>query len=77
MPGFIDVHAHGYDGVRVGMNADRYPLRRGVPTAVDAGSAGYATFPNFRKYILNSSMTRIVALINFGAMGTAIGPGSL
>src|SRR6266699_3773478 len=61
-PGFIDVHAHCYDGVGVGMNADRYCLTRGVTTAVDAGSAGYATFPNFRKYILNTSTTRIVAL---------------
>jgi dihydroorotase len=76
-PGFIDVHAHCYDGVGVGMNADRYCLTRGVTTAVDAGSAGYATFPNFRKYILNTSTTRIVALVNIGAIGTAMGPGSL
>jgi len=76
-PGFIDVHAHCYDGVGIGMNADRYCLTRGVTTAVDAGSAGYATFPNFRKYILNTSTTRIVALVNIGAIGTAMGPGSL
>jgi dihydroorotase len=76
-PGFIDVHAHCYDGVGVGMNADRYCLTRGVTTAVDAGSPGYATFPNFRKYILNTSTTRIVALVNIGAIGTAMGPGSL
>ena len=76
-PGFIDVHAHCYDGVGLGMNADRYCLTRGVTTAVDAGSAGYATFPNFRKYILNTSTTRIVALVNIGAIGTAMGPGSL
>jgi dihydroorotase len=44
---------------------------------VDAGSAGYATFPNFRKYIINTSTTRIVALVNIGAMGTAVTPGSL
>src|SRR2546430_15979274 len=76
-PGFIDVHAHCYDGVGLGMNADRYCLTRGVTTAVDAGSAGYTTFPNFRKYILNTSTTRIVALVNIGAIGTAMGPGSL
>jgi dihydroorotase len=76
-PGFIDVHAHCYDGVGVGMNADRYCLTRGVTTVVDAGSAGYATFSNFRKYILNASTTRIVALVNIGAIGTAMGPGSL
>ncbi len=76
-PGFIDIHAHCYDGVGSGMNADRYCLTRGVTTVVDAGSAGYATFPNFRKYILNTSTTRIVALVHIGAIGTAIGPGSL
>jgi len=76
-PGFIDIHAHCFDGVGVGMNADRYCLTRGVTTVVDAGSAGYTTFPNFRKYIINASTTRIVALVNIGAIGTAIGPGSL
>src|ERR1700682_971935 len=75
--GFIDIHAHCFDGVGVGMNADRYCLTRGVTTVVDAGSAGYTTFPNFRKYIINASTTRIVALVNIGAIGTAIGPGSL
>src|ERR1700737_1549889 len=50
---------------------------RGVTTVVDAGSAGYTTFPNFRKYIINASTTRIVALVNIGAIGAAMGPGSL
>src|SRR5438270_7912991 len=76
-PGFIDIHAHCYDGVGIGVNADRYCLTRGVTTAVDAGSAGYATFPNFRKYVINLSTTRIVALVNIGAIGTAMTPGSL
>jgi dihydroorotase len=76
-PGFIDLHAHCFDGVGPGMNADHFCLSRGVTTVVDAGSAGYATFPNFRKYIINTSATRIVALVNIGAMGTAVTPGSL
>ena len=76
-PGFIDLHAHCFDGVGPGMNADHFCLSRGVTTVVDAGSAGYATFPNFRKYIINTSTTRIVALVNIGAMGTAVTPGSL
>ncbi len=46
-PGFIDLHAHCFDGIGVGMNADRYCLGRGVSTVVDAGSAGYATLPIF------------------------------
>src|SRR5216683_6832351 len=55
-PGFIDMHAHCYDGIGNGMNADRNCLGRGVTTVVDAGSAGYATFPNFRKNVINTSL---------------------
>src|SRR6202158_896004 len=67
-PGFIDIHAHCFDGVGIGMNADRYCLTRGVTTVVDAGSAGYTTFPNFRKDTINSPTTRIVALVNLGGI---------
>src|SRR6202163_2306990 len=62
-PGFIDIHAHCFDGVGVGMNADRYCLTRGVTTVVDAGSAGYTTFPNFRKYIIKASPTKNVSSV--------------
>jgi dihydroorotase len=76
-PGFIDMHAHCYDGVSIGMNADRYCLGRGVTSVVDAGSSGYATFPNFRKYIINTSTTRIVALVHISPVGTIIFDGGL
>lgn len=76
-PGFIDMHAHCYDGVSIGMNADRYCLGRGVTTVLDAGSAGFATFPNFRKYIINASTTRIAALIHISPIGTIMYEGGL
>ncbi len=76
-PGFIDMHAHCYDGVSIGMNADRYCLGRGVTSVVDAGSSGYATFPNFRKYIINTSTTRIVALVHISPVGTILFDGGL
>ena len=76
-PGFIDMHAHCYDGVSIGMNADRNCLGRGVTTVLDAGSAGYATFPNFRKYIINTSTTRIVALVHISPIGTIMYEGGL
>jgi dihydroorotase len=76
-PGFIDMHAHCYDGVSIGMNADRYCLGRGVTTVLDAGSAGYATFPNFRKYIINTLTTRIVALVHISPIGTIMYEGGL
>jgi dihydroorotase len=76
-PGFIDMHAHCYDGVSIGMNADRYCLGRGVTTMLDAGSAGSATFPNFRKYIINTSTTRILALVHISPIGTIMFDGGL
>jgi dihydroorotase len=76
-PGFIDFHAHCYDGLGIGMNADRYCLGRGVTTVVDAGSAGYVAFPNFRKYIINTSATRIVALVHINAIGTMMFEGGM
>lgn len=76
-PGFIDLHAHGYDGVGIGMNADHYCLSRGVTTMVDAGSAGYVAFPNFRKYIINTSATRIAALVHINAIGTMMTEGGM
>lgn len=76
-PGFIDLHAHCYDGVGIGMNADHYCLGRGVTTMVDAGSAGYVAFPNFRKYIINTSATRIAALVHINAIGTMMTDGGM
>jgi dihydroorotase len=76
-PGFIDMHAHCYDGVGNGMNADRSCLGRGVTTILDAGSAGSSTFPNFKKYIVNTSMTRIVALLHISPIGTIMYDGGL
>jgi dihydroorotase len=76
-PGFIDLHAHCYDGLGIGMNADRSCLSRGVTTMVDAGSAGYVAFPNFRKYVINASTTRIAALVHINAIGTMMSEGGM
>jgi dihydroorotase len=73
-PGFIDVHLHCYDGVADCVNADYYCLTKGVTTVVDGGSAGHATIANFHKYIINTSATRIRALVNISPLG-AVGPG--
>jgi dihydroorotase len=76
-PGFIDLHAHCYDSLNIGVNADHYCLSRGVTTVVDAGSAGYATFPNFKKFIVSNSMTRITALLHISPIGTIMFEGGL
>jgi dihydroorotase len=71
-PGLIDIHQHCYDGVADCVNADHFCLAKGVTTVVDGGSAGYPAIANFRKYVINTSVTRIKALVNispFGAVG--------
>jgi dihydroorotase len=71
-PGWIDLHTHVYWGVApLGVNGDPVCLRRGVTTAVDAGSAGASTFPGFQRYVIDVSLTRIVAMLNLSAIGMA------
>lgn len=73
-PGLVDVHVHCFEGIgAVAINADRYCLGRGVTTAIDAGSAGYPAIAGFRKYVINTSSTRIRALLDIGALGTLVG----
>ena len=69
-PGLIDLHTHLYTGVSyLGVDADAHCLRRGVTTAVDAGSAGAQTFAGFRRFVIERSQTRILAFLNIAAAG--------
>lgn len=71
-PGWIDLHTHVYWGVApLGVEADRHCLRRGVTTAVDAGSAGASTFPGFKRYVIDVSATRVLAMLHLSAIGMA------
>jgi dihydroorotase len=71
-PGFIDLHVHCFDGFG-GVNADHYCLSRGVTTVVDCGSAGYSMIDGFIRYIVHASSTRIIMLVDIGALGTVVG----
>src|ERR1043166_9256908 len=76
-PGWIDLHTHVYWGVApLGVEADTYCVRRGVTTAVDAGSAGASTFPGFKHYVIDVSATRIVAMLNLSTLGMAADHGA-
>ena len=69
-PGLLDLHVHVFWGVsHFGVDPDMTSLAKGATTIVDAGSAGAATFPAFRRYVLGPSDTRIYALLNISAMG--------
>src|ERR1700730_2032044 len=73
-PGLIDLHVHVYEGAtEAGINADRYCLGHGVTTAVDAGSAGYPSIAGLRKYVINTSATRLYELLDIAAVGTLVG----
>jgi dihydroorotase len=72
-PGLIDLHVHVFDGVtEAGVNADRYCITHGVTTAVDAGSAGFPSIAGLRKYVIDTSATRLYALLDIGALGTVV-----
>ena len=69
-PGFIDLHVHVYPGIsHYGIEVDSSCLKRGVTTAVDAGSAGAHTFEGFRRFIIEASRTRLYALLNISSQG--------
>jgi dihydroorotase len=71
-PGWVDLHTHVYWGVApLGVDADAHCLRRGVTTAVDAGSAGSSTFPGFKRYVIDAAATRVVAMLHLSAIGMA------
>jgi dihydroorotase len=68
-PGLIDIHVHAFEGVGGGMNADRYCMGRGVTTVVDT-SSGYPLIGGLRKYVINTSSTRIYAVVDIYAVPT-------
>ena len=69
-PGMIDLHVHVFWGVsHYGIEPDPHCVAKGVPTAVDAGSAGADTFPGFRKYVIDVSATRLFAQLNISSQG--------
>jgi dihydroorotase len=76
-PGWIDLHTHVYWGVApLGVEADTHCVGRGVTTAVDAGSAGASTFPGFKRYVIDVSATRVVAMLNLSTIGMAADHGA-
>jgi dihydroorotase len=73
-PGLVDLHIHGYHLVSpLGVPVDHYCLRRGVTTAVDAGSAGCSTFAGFRAFAIDRVKTRLLAFLNISCSGLAFG----
>jgi dihydroorotase len=71
-PGLIDIHVHAYhtrepEGLSVFI--DHHSFRSGVTTVVDTGTAGAKHFLHFKRTVIDSSKTRIFALINIVKSG--------
>ncbi len=78
VPGLIDIHTHdfyGPDPERHFCNGsesllpDSFAFRSGITTVVDAGSSGWKDFPEFKRKIIDSSKTRVLAFLNIVGAG--------
>jgi dihydroorotase len=72
-PGLIDIHVHVYTrcGAKSseGVDPDAFSFRSGVTTMVDAGTAGWREFPDFRSRVIDRAHTRVLALLNIVGAG--------
>ena len=82
-PGLIDMHVHVYQGTNLdqqymngpaSVTPDGFTFRVGVTTVVDAGCAGWRTYPDFKKNIIDRSQTRVLAFLNIVGDGMRGGP---
>lgn len=76
-PGLVDIHVHAYAtaGNRnawagdLSVLPDGFSFRTGVTTMVDAGSAGWRNFDDFRDRVIDRSRTRLLAWLNIAGAG--------
>jgi len=76
-PGLVDIHVHVFWGIKHEVSAngdhsvqpDAAGFRTGVTTMVDAGTSGWRDFPEFRRRIIDTAQTRVLALINIVGVG--------
>lgn len=77
-PGLLDMHVHVFMGHEPGayiadgatsVMPDGFTFRSGVTTVVDAGSAGWRNFEQFKEQTIDQSGTRVLALLNIVGTG--------
>jgi dihydroorotase len=77
-PGLIDMHSHNFFGTEPdhylgnGLEAlppDGFTFRAGVTTVVDAGGAGWKTFPTFKTQTIDHAKTRVLSFLNIVGEG--------
>lgn len=76
VPGLVDIHVHVFTGTGqhnlagdLSVTPDAHCLRSGVTTAVDAGTSGRRTFPEFQQRVIDRSRTRVLAWLNIVGKG--------
>jgi dihydroorotase len=74
-PGLIDIHTHVYtfrpssESYVGAMNADAHLLASGVTTTVDAGTAGWVHWQDFKTLNIDQAKVRILAFLNIASGG--------
>jgi dihydroorotase len=69
-PGLVDLHVHcSVNITHLAIDPEIACLARGCTTVLDAGSTGELNFMGFRKYVIDKSKTRILALLNIESLG--------
>jgi dihydroorotase len=70
-PGLIDLHTHVYwGGTSIGVDAVELARRSATAVFVDAGTAGPANFPGFRRHVIEPALpVRILPLLNLSFAG--------
>ncbi len=78
VPGLIDLHGHVFHGTEKdhaysngssAISPDGFTFRVGVTTIVDAGGAGWKSFPTFKENIIDRSRTRVLSFLNIVGEG--------
>lgn len=75
VPGLVDIHVHVFAGEgpeytgAYSVFPDDHSFRNGVTTVVDAGSAGWRNFADFKRRTIDRSHTRVLAFLNIVGKG--------
>ncbi len=72
-PGLLDIHVHVFTDRAHDVMPDAFSFRSGVTTMVDAGTSGWKDFPDFKKHVIDTSKTRVLAFLNIVGAGMGTG----
>ncbi len=80
-PGMIDLHVHIFPRAgfpswaphQLSVQPDPFSFRSGVTTMVDAGTSGWKEFPEFKRTVIDTSKTRVLAFLNIVGAGMETG----